>query len=117
MDFVLAFQRQFFFTPMSMVVSETFFGRGKWWVDEEKLEFGDYTFRTDEIGIYSSRWDLEDGFVQLTGQPETAVRFEDVTAQMVLEMSQLKVSPEALLDFLADRLKSPATRSQASATT
>lgn len=91
--------------PMTAVVAETFFGRGKWLVDEDAGEVSDLAFKTDHLGLYHSHWDLVDGFVQLTGKPETAVAFEDVSPSMILEMVDLKVSPTSLLDFFADRLK------------
>lgn len=82
------------------VVGETFYG--KWrdidWYDEVEMP-------TDDIGIYSSRWDLGDGFVQLTSKPESAVKFCDVSAQMVDEMVDLRIKPDDLISFFADRLK------------
>ena len=85
--------------PKAMVVSETFFSKGT------ATDDGDIMFSTDPIGIYHSRWDLMDGFVHLTGQPETAVNFRDVSASMIMEMVELKISTKSLLDFFADRLK------------
>jgi glycyl-tRNA synthetase beta chain len=71
-------------------------------VDDEPLLI------TTDIGEYfSERWDLTvdgDG-IQLPGRPETAMRFEQVSASIARELVELHVSPESLLDFFADRLK------------
>jgi glycyl-tRNA synthetase beta chain len=90
--------------PRCIAVAMATFAWARNFHDNDGME----SLPTDTVGEYrSERWDLTDdgNGIQLTGEPQTAISFEQVNASIAIELVQLHVAPDELLDFFADRLK------------